>query len=788
MIEGLRAIPGIGDPGLFLPRLQRSIVLSPLILVGSLSLLLLGTGQMREALLRVVEPGNTMCASQLSLGLFAFLLLSATLFYSYLSSCVVLRKMGIGYGSSLIYESNVELRRDRLIVWIRDLAALACAAAPLMTIGYGFWLLSQITQRENQLMGIAAGSKPALQLCATDAGQMPGQLAHVALGWLALSVMFLLGLFLTARLELRRSGRLGVRSTRTRLHPLLKWISAITLLVPIPLINANAVWHVALFQHIGPLATLGLVLMATATLVFAIGEWSKKLGIPFFTITAIVVFVLGLYSWVRTTSQIELNAKPASADAPGEPTALEQKFVQWLKARQDADWRDAVPRQPYPVFILVAPGGGIYAASFVASAMARLERDCPGFSQHVFAISAVSGGAIGSASVNAAEQLSSQKGHVECRDISGAPEEDDPRMDLVRRVLSEDHLSPTLAATVPDTIVKLFAILLYESQRLIRLIGKLNFEPLALVDKVKGRAEALETSISEAFQRACREARVTACNQGNPLDKPFENHWQRAGAAPALVLNTTWAETGDRIAYAPFPLKDVGDRTLKSVSDLEESGAEVAEPANLVRSAIASARFPAVLPAMILRHPSGQRLLWWNFVDGGYADASGTTTGLEIYQALYSRREHIKESAGIPIDLKLVILTSAGTETDPRNPSGPGLIYAITPITTLLNVREQIGRRAVARAIKELAPDEIENASLDARACPWRVRRIVLDTASLPLGWMLSHYTAARIDRLMRNPDAAGADAPIAVENKATFSAIRDSLSGHCVTAQSVPN
>src|SRR5438132_13404578 len=106
MIESARAIPGIGDPGLFLPRLQRSIMLSPLILVGSLSLLLLDTGQLREALLRVVEAENPRCASQLSLGLGAFLLLSGTLFYSYLSSCVVRRKMGIGYGRSLGYGST----------------------------------------------------------------------------------------------------------------------------------------------------------------------------------------------------------------------------------------------------------------------------------------------------------------------------------------------------------------------------------------------------------------------------------------------------------------------------------------------------------------------------------------------------------------------------------------------------------------------------------------------------------------------------------------------------------
>jgi Patatin-like phospholipase len=762
MIARARNTPGIGDPGLFLPRLQRSIVLSPLILIGSLSLLLPSTGQFQEALLRVVEPENTRCGWHLSLGFVAFLLLSVTLFYSYLTSCVVLRRMGIGYGSSLIYDSKLELDRDRSIVWIRDVAALTCAAAPLLTVGYTFWTLAGDARSKAGLVALP------IRLCAVDTSQIPAQLVHIAFGWFALSAIFLLALFLQSRLELRR-GWIAFRRTRTRVPPLLTWIGATMLLLPIPLINFHAVWQVRLFQEIGPLATFGLVLMATAVLQFAIGQWSKKLGIPFFVITAVVVFILGLYSWVKNSSpDTKVNAQSAAMPSGGPP--LESQFIEWLKNRQDR-----VPGQPYPVYILAAPGGGIYAATFVASAMARLERDCPGFSQHVFAISAVSGGAIGSAIINAAEQKSAQRQRIECRDSTVA-KDSDLNMELVRRVLSEDHLSPTIAATVPDTIVKLFEILLYETQRVIGYVGDLQFEPL--VEVIDGRAEALETSFSWALQRACG----ADCGR-NPLTTPFNKHWDPAGVAPALVLNTTWAETGDRIAYAPFDLEKVGDRTLKSASNLDDKlGGEV----ELIKAAIASARFPAVLPAMIVLRPSGQgqKVLWWNFVDGGYADASGTTTALEIYKALYARRDVIAEQAKGPVDLKLLILTDSGTDNDSPNPTGPGLVHTITPITTLLNVRELIGRRAVAHAIKELTHDPRDSSSAETGCLSkrWRVRTIVLETASLPLGWMLSQYTAARIDRFVNRPDSASGDT--AQQNNATFSAIRQSFSDHCATAQ----
>src|SRR5262249_28758604 len=149
-----------------------------------------------------------------------------------------------------------------------------------------------------------------------------------------------------------------------------------------------------------------------------------------------------------------------------------------------------------------------------------------------------------------------------------------------------------LAATVPDAIVKLFEILLYEGQRLARRVSMLHFEPVAFM--LKGRAEVLETSISGALKHACQEAlekenfdRIPAC-QENPLDRAFNDHWDATGAAPALILNTTWAETGARIAYAPFSLKDVGDETLKSVSDLEVSSGEAGNQVKLIRAAIAS--------------------------------------------------------------------------------------------------------------------------------------------------------------------------------------------------------
>ena len=60
----------------------------------------------------------------------------------------------------------------------------------------------------------------------------------------------------------------------------------------------------------------------------------------------------------------------------------------------------------YPVFVVSAQGGGLYAAYNTATFLARLIDLCPGFRRHLFAISSVSGGSVGAAVFASALRLS----------------------------------------------------------------------------------------------------------------------------------------------------------------------------------------------------------------------------------------------------------------------------------------------------------------------------------------------------------------------------------------------
>lgn len=194
--------------------------------------------------------------------------------------------------------------------------------------------------------------------------------------------------------------------------------------------------------------------------------------------------------------------------------------------------------------------------------------------------------------------------------------------------------------------------------------------------------------------------------------RDYSSTWQRNGDAPALVLNTTWVETGYRVAFSPFPLKQFGKGTLYSFADLDRP-----EKPSLIESAVISARFPVMMPPWI----SSRSDKTWSFVDGGYADASGAATGLELYNAL-------KNYEGI--DLHLIVLTDAFVDPDFGSISASWFDGFISPFNTLLTVRDLLARGAVTRAYDQLTSDLIV-LQLDQKTFP------------LPLGWKISELSSA---------------------------------------------
>ena len=425
---------------------------------------------------------------------------------------------------------------------------------------------------------------------------------------------------------------------------------------------------------------------------------------------------------------------------------LRREFDRWIDAR-----RPAADGTRIPVFIFALQGGGIYAASAGASLLARLEDRCPGFSRNIFAVSGVSGGSVGAVLYNSIAEAHMAAGPARCAKL--APPGSAGTTDLVRRAIRKDHLAPVGMFIVPD------------------LIGRLAFGGTAF-----GRAEALEGSLKRALAGLPGgSAAVKAA------DAEFVGHWNPATArVPAPILNTTWVETGFRVAFAPFQLKPTGDGTLYSFADrvfVGSPGNESAEvrSVTVMQAAVTSARFPGAMGAWQLRdhvveiaapgrgNGTEQITKTWNFVDGGYADGSGVSTALEIYQKLKSYIEEGKRADGRPlpdIDLRLIVLTESPPQLDlSKVANGTKFSDTVAPVAALLNVRSLLASRAVTSAADQLSsqdkivPGDIGLATTGRLGDPKRkssllVVRLDLDDFPLTLGWTISDFSNSTI-RLM---------------------------------------
>lgn len=555
---------------------------------------------------------------------------------------------------------------------------------------------------------------------------------------------------------------------------------------------------VAIYRSIGPLGTAGLQLLFLIS-TFALLAWlSQRSGFPALTLVilamvicvifpndvgwtvialaivslmiaitaflsglvavgavALVLPVLGIIQWHELHDDRMVRQNQERTASAVDPRAVKFRFECWLGQRglavNDAAsagqlrqtcppraTRAALdPQQKYPVFIIAAEGGGIYAASAASMFLAQLQQASPHFAQHVFAISGVSGGAIGATIFQALDKAGIAQ-----------PDADPPGEGLLQKVtdiMEDDHFSPVVGSIFPE-----------------------------LTGSSTGRAASLVASF--ALSAAARDAQA-----GHILDQPFADDWVYNDGVPALVLNATWVETGFRVAFAPFHLHSLNE-SLYSFSDpwMPDEDCQK-EPyvgcVSLMNAAAVSARFPLVLPPFSTEMTDGKR---WNFVDGGYTDNSGATTALDLYRTL--------KGVSPDVDLRIILITSSTPQPDLGSTDVSGTIFRDTmaPVDALMQVREDLGNDAVARACSEIYPSDgsirnlgkpaTANAAASARRieqreenqlcighsgetdAPLQIVEIQDQTYGLSLGWKISQTSFAVVSWMLGKPSSCFVD------------------------------
>jgi hypothetical protein len=450
---------------------------------------------------------------------------------------------------------------------------------------------------------------------------------------------------------------------------------------------------------LGTLAVVCIFAVLLVTFLSGLRVGSRRLGLPVITLGFVAGGIFSVLGWndnhiVRET--LLEHPKPI-ADFAGPQLA----FQAWFRARQDLG-HYTEKRQPYPVFIVAARGGGIYAAGQVAIFLSRMQDQCPNFSQHIFAISGVSGGSVGAAVFSSLARKMAQNRPWQSCD-PGEPGTGGMESHA-KSFIETDFLAPIVAAALfPDLLQR--------------------FLPFRIGATDRGKA------LAKGMERAWQASEP---GSKNPFEEAFLNQWNPESAAPALLFNTTEVGNGRRLVISPFAIIPSIPAALSQSAWFYETRETfptggtrpppVARDLRLSEAAGISARFPWLLPAAAIERDG--KLI--RLVDGGYFDNSGIETALNVIEVLTGLRQihldHPAEGDGrfdyFDFDIHLITISGSGVDSPDTL---QGLSDVLAPIQALFSARNAEGSLAYVRgqtALRSSRDDTHPAATLDEQDMP----------------------------------------------------------------------
>jgi hypothetical protein len=498
----------------------------------------------------------------------------------------------VARGLSYEYPKHYGPPKHPVARWVLAWVPRLLVAVPLLCAAAGLWLAMA------DLIG--KGTNPLLAEFAERVDRL--RLDFVIA--IATSVVVAVLLLIVAALFERRLALRGPDSARR--------VAFFTNWVVFPIVVAASVAVISydpirLSQFFGGIPIFALWI---AILVLLVGMLARLSLFAIPVLSIIVVYGLGI-EYFRLADNHAIRGQPRDIQRP----LLDAAFKQWLANRKDFAAYEAAKR-PYPVYVVAAEGGGLYAAYMTARLLSRIQDLCPSFAHHVFAISSVSGGSLGAAVF--AGLVADNPKLEQPTECNLDKERFGPMERQASRVLSADFLSPALwAALYPDFL-----------QRFIP-------RPFPQLD----RAVYLERAFEQAWPK-------TASNR-NPMTDSFFDLCGPAmakclnGATPLLAFNVTNVETGLQIVLSPIDLTDFrADASKPSPSHkvFDFFGLVGLDPFDLPMSTAVglSARFPYISPPgwYAWEDEATKVISRFTFVDGGYVDNSGVATALNIAQRL----------------------------------------------------------------------------------------------------------------------------------------------------------
>lgn len=399
-----------------------------------------------------------------------------------------------------------------------------------------------------------------------------------------------LGLVPIFLLTLRRQNRLEVKGTNSQHRRF--WLMFLVFLIPyFGLGIATLVEPISISRQLGSLIILS-VFSGTLSIVLCVLALRRRIA------TFAFFYLVLCYFFFEPN-----NHRIPHSSAKSSPMQIDDAFSEWINSRGDLGaYRER--GLPYPVIFVSSEGGGIYAAAHAYGTLSELSRNCPTFSQHVFATIGVSGGALGNVLFSAAQD-SNQRDFSPCKFRPGTTKSES---------ISADHLSPVLARM----------LLLEPFDRLL---------PGQWLEM--DRAHVLAKSfLSSTDKPGVAEA---------ALSDSFDPH----GARPAVISVATDIATGRRFVMSPFHPLEFGQTAdwWPGGVGFASSSSNGNKQISLIQAAGLSARFPWITPTGRLEVFEGEdRIL----ADGGYFENSGADTVFDLINSLQisDKWETLHDSSG----------------------------------------------------------------------------------------------------------------------------------------------
>jgi len=386
-------------------------------------------------------------------------------------------------------------------------------------------------------------------------------------------------------------------------------------------------------------------------------------------------------------------------------------------------------------------------------------RELRSFGRQLFAISGVSGGALGAVILYAGladSQAETTEGAnlrppcaagAELGELFASHEKEHPQnpheswKDCLQLILAGDFLSPVFVSMIGGD-----------------LLGVLPEDRTVVLEK---SWEARYAATTQARSRASSDSRTGAPKAESTLAQPMLAIRDRVlerdpkGWLPILLLNGTSVQTGRRIIASDIDVRglfqdayDLHDAFGQPDAKERESERRKTWDIRLSTAATISARFPGISPHGDLVKRKG-KAVFDRVVDGGYYESFGASTALELVEALEKlkeKRKHYLKPLVILVNNEpgMQNLDCGDLEGEPLMTPKPDAwaLFASwsSPIDAVLGTRRARGTHAAAQLCNAITADRFAFVTVSQQEGFTKTKK------ELSMSWWISKYIQRYLD------------------------------------------